>query len=312
MSRQLSKNLTTLLRIVFLSLLSNSAMAYLLYEGNPKWGDASLGSGAVVTWSLIPDGTDVLRTADLAALPPGTNEFLLQEFWSGPSNLTSIYTQLDSDPLVGKTLFRSALTNAFATWSAITNLSFVEVVDTGLQLAHPDAAGANAGDIRLGAFPLLSPFDCCAAFGFEPLGGTNFRTSYNPTTTGDVSLNSLAFFSAYSDLQEGDAYSGFPNDIQNLLIHEIGHALGLEHPEANGLTVGEELAIMYVGVGCCDNIQRTLALDDIAGIQALYGVRPVPVPAAFWLFGSALLGLVSFSKRNASGVSGLLERTPAS
>ena len=112
-------------------------------------------------------------------------------------------------------------------------------------------------------------------------------------------LKSLAFFSAYSDLHEGDAYSGFPNDLQNLLTHEIGHALGLEHPEADGQTVGEESAIMYVGAGCCDNIQRTLAADDIAGIQALYGVLPVPVPGAFWLFGSALVGLVSFSKRNA-------------
>jgi hypothetical protein len=299
MSRQFTKNLTTLLGIVCLSLLSNSAMAYLLYQDNPKWGDPSLGSGAVVTWSLIPDGTDVLRTADLAALPPGTNEFLFQDFWSGSSNMTNIYSQLDSDPLVGKTVFRTALTNAFATWSAVTQLTFVEVTDTGLQLAHPDASGANAGDIRIGAFPLLDPFDCCAAFGFEPPGGTNFRTTYNPTTTGDVSLNSLAFFSAYTDLNEGDAYPGFPNDLQNLLTHEIGHALGLEHPEADGLTVGEELTIMYVGAGCCDHIQRTLAADDIAGIQALYGVRPVPIPAAFWLFGSALLGLVSFSKRNA-------------
>jgi len=35
-------------------------------------------------------------------------------------------------------------------------------------------------------------------------------------------------------------------------------------------TVGEELAIMFVGAGCCDNIQRIMAADDIAGIQALY------------------------------------------
>lgn len=297
MSLKLTKNFRIGLTAVLLTLLSNNAGAFVLYEGSPKWGDPSLGTGAVVTWSLIPDGADVLRSADLAALPLGTNEFLFQDFWSGPSDLTSIYSQLDSDPVVGKTVFRTALTNAFATWSAVTQLTFLEVADTGLQLAHPDASGANAGDIRIGAFPLLDPFDCCASFGFEPPGGTNFRTTYNPTTTGDVSLNSLAFFSAYADLHEGDAYPGFPNDLQNLLTHEIGHALGLEHPEADELTVGEELAIMYVGAGCCDRIQRTLAADDIAGIQALYGIRPVPIPATFWLFGSALLGLVSFNNR---------------
>jgi len=297
MTFKLSKMLMTVLTTAWVSLLSESAGAYLLYDGNPKWGDSSLGTAAVVTWSLIPDGTEVLRTADLATLPAGTNEFLFQDFWSGPSDLTSIYSQLDNDPLIGKTLFRNALTNAFAAWSAVTQLTFVEVSDSGLQLAHPDADGANAGDIRIGAFPLLDPFDCCAAFGFEPPGGSNFRTLYNPTTTGDVSLNSLAFFSAYTDLQEGDAYTGFPNDLQNLLIHEIGHALGLEHPEADGLSVGEELAIMYVGAGCCDNIQRTLAADDISGIQALYGIRPIPVPAAFWLFGPVLAAGLSLAKR---------------
>ena len=180
MSLQFSKIFRAEWTVVLLFLLSETAGAFLLYEGKPKWGDSSLGSGAVVTWSLIPDGTDVLRSDDLAALPPGTNEFLFQDFWSGPSDLTSIYSQLDDDPVVGKSLFRTALTNALATWSAVTQLNFVEVTDTGLQLAHPDASFANAGDIRIGAVPLLNPFDCCAAFGFEPPGGSNFRTTYNP------------------------------------------------------------------------------------------------------------------------------------
>jgi len=30
---------------------------------------------------------------------------------------------------------------------------------------------------------------------------------------------------------------------------------------------------------------------------AIYGVSPIPVPAAFWLFGTALIGFVGFSRR---------------
>ncbi|MBS3962985.1 MAG: matrixin family metalloprotease [Methylomonas sp.] len=280
-----------------LALYGQSAAAYLLFEGQPKWGDFTLGTGATVTWSLIPDGTDVLRTADLPSLPAGTNEFLFQDFWSGPSNLTSIYTQLDSNPANGALIFRSALTRAFATWAAVADLQFVEIVDSGLPMAHPDASGTNAGDIRIGAFPLTDPFDCCAGFGFEPPGGTNFRTTWNPTTTGDISLNNLAFFSHFPGLQDGDASGGFPNDIEGLLIHELGHALGLGHPEADGLSPGEELAIMYVGAGCCDALQRTLAADDIAGIQALYGPNPIPLPTSAWSFISGAIAISLLIRR---------------
>jgi len=33
---------------------------------------------------------------------------------------------------------------------------------------------------------------------------------------------------------------------------------------------------------------------------AVWSVSPVPVPAAIWLFGTALIGLVGFNKRKAS------------
>ena len=32
---------------------------------------------------------------------------------------------------------------------------------------------------------------------------------------------------------------------------------------------------------------------------AIYGVSPIPVPAAFWLFGTALIGFIGFSRRTA-------------
>lgn len=283
----------------FLSMLSNSALAFGLFDGTPKWGGSTLGTGATITWSLIPDGTDVLRTADLPSLPPGTNEFLFQDFWTGPSDLASVYSQLDADPLVGEALFRTALTNAFNTWSAVTDLNFVEVTDSGLQLAHPEATGVNAGDIRIGAFPASGFFDSVAAWGFEPPGGTAFVTGYNPTVAGDLSLNKAALFGVAPGL-EGEAFDfsqGFFNDIEGLLLHEIGHALGLTHPA--GLTADELASVMYVGPGCCDNIHRTLGADDIAGIQALYGVRPVPLPATVWMFASAIMALGVLGRRRA-------------
>ena len=55
-------------------------------------------------------------------------------------------------------------------------------------------------------------------------------------------------------------------DIRRVLIHEIGHGLGLDHPDQNGQHV---TAVMNSIVSNVD----TAVTDDINGIQALYGAR---------------------------------------
>ena len=42
----------------------------------------------------------------------------------------------------------------------------------------------------------------------------------------------------------------------------------------------------------------TFATSEVIGIDRLqYGINPVPVPAAFWLFGTALVGFIGYSRR---------------
>ena len=76
-------------------------------------------------------------------------------------------------------------------------------------------------------------------------------------------------------------------DLFTVALHEFGHTLGLGHSNFTN-------AVMF---GSYSGAKRTLHVDDIAGIEQIYGA--VPVPASVWLFGSAL-GLLVWIRRKAS------------
>lgn len=63
-------------------------------------------------------------------------------------------------------------------------------------------------------------------------------------------------------------------DIQRVALHELGHVLGLDHPDENGQRVS---AIMNSTIGN----RQELSDDDIAGGQSLYGPPGVPANDAF-------------------------------
>ncbi|HET7535543.1 MAG TPA: matrixin family metalloprotease, partial [Candidatus Didemnitutus sp.] len=71
-----------------------------------------------------------------------------------------------------------------------------------------------------------------------------------------------------------DSYRGNRNgrtaiDLQRVALHELGHVLGLDHPDEDGQTV---TAIMNSHVSDLDS----LVADDINGAQSLYGPPGVP------------------------------------
>ena len=52
--------------------------------------------------------------------------------------------------------------------------------------------------------------------------------------------------------------------VENVVIHEFGHALGLQHSSVSGATMQPSMP------GLCDRSQLSLAADDIAGIEKNY------------------------------------------
>ncbi len=92
----------------------------------------------------------------------------------------------------------------------------------------------------------------------------------NDYVEADIIFNSAYTWNSY----RGSMRSGV-EDIQRVAIHELGHALGLDHPDEAGQSV---TAIMNSRRSAIDRLQG----DDIAGGQFLYGAPGViPVNDAF-------------------------------
>lgn len=85
---------------------------------------------------------------------------------------------------------------------------------------------------------------------------TIYRKSSNEIVDSDVMINAVNFRWSTSD----DAVY---TDLQNALTHEVGHFLGLAHSD-------DPSATMYGRHAAHETLKRTLALDDVEGISALY------------------------------------------
>lgn len=78
-------------------------------------------------------------------------------------------------------------------------------------------------------------------------------------TEGDIVFNQTIRWNSY----RGPVWPT-STDIFRVALHELGHLLGLDHPDGAGQNVD---AIMNSQIGNTDN----LTADDVAGVRAIYG-----------------------------------------
>jgi hypothetical protein len=114
------------------------------------------------------------------------------------------------------------------------------------------------------------------SFGDGTLAVTYYRTQGNTLTEADVLFNKAQTFDSYRGILQFAPNGHALVDIRRVLLHELGHALGLDHPDDAGQHVA---AVMNSVVS--DTAELTS--DDITGIQHLYGAPvgggPTPTPA---------------------------------
>lgn len=158
--------------------------------------------------------------------------------------------------------------NVWAGASMFTNLG--QVADGGVNAGASQATGGHLGDIRVAAWELTA--SATLAHAWQP--GTEAIFGAGGTISGDLHFDVNR---TWED-DPTDTAGGGDYDIYTVGLHELGHSLGLGHSDV----VGSVMEPTYAGA------RRSLHADDIAGIQALYGV-PEPVTVVLLAFGGVLL-----------------------
>lgn len=193
-----------------------------------------------------------------------------------PGTIPLVIKLGSSQTLSDGTTYNSSAQAAAASWNTILG---------GAQFTTTTAASGTATDGNSINEVVFSSSIYGKSFGSGTLAVTTTWYSGNERIEGDTLFNTAYTWNSYRGTKTGSAY-----DIQRVAIHELGHTLGLDHPDEAGQSVS---AIMNSTISSID----ALTTDDTSGAQQIYGPGPYGTKpsndnfanAESWAFASVVL-----------------------
>jgi hypothetical protein len=165
----------------------------------------------------------------------------------------------------GSETWDDAVVPAIAEWNAnMLNVQIKAVMNSSKPISSGD--GINSTSFSDTIFGDTFPKGVLAV--------TYYLSQAGQMTEADVLFNKAALFDSYRGDLQFNSQGKCVCDIQRVYLHELGHGLGLDHPDDHGQTVN---AIMNSVVSDLYHLQA----DDLAGIHSLYGIPTAsPTPTA--------------------------------
>ena len=185
-------------------------------------------------------------------------------------------TMFSSDPL--------AYTLSGPFWNQPETSYYINAANLDLPEAAADAAvraGADTWFQQSGAFRFnyggpstatATTFDSINLIVFRNASsGSAIATTYWWSSSSRIIDADIVFWDGAFTFFAGSSGCSAGFYIEDIAAHEFGHALGLGHSTFTGTT-------MYPSVSSCNQGNRTLDADDIAGVRALYPLMAPPLP----------------------------------